>query len=243
MDTFNFYQCCLFGGLGFILLVFIMGQQRMRQVESLMQKLAEKHGASFKRGNLIDYPYITFHDGNLDLRLRAALGGKNDPSHTELRLTLPDSANLDPSACLYLRPVSHGILPRIAIRRGARPYLTGDREFDAAFDIRGNPEPLLRRILTPEVRRDLLEQAPYRPAIKLARQRSWLPSRQPAGEPFRLYWPPPALKFTFYTAGLPPELDQWEPRIKLGRTLVANMLNRPLTPAPVDENQADQSIR
>lgn len=234
MDTSTFYQCCLIGGFVFLLLVFIMGQQRMRQVEALMSKLAEKQGAGFKRGNLIDYPYITFRDGDLELRLKAALGGKNDPSHTELHFTLHDSANLDPASCLYLRPASHGILPRLTIHRGARPYLTGNREFDATFDIRGNPESLLRRILTPEVRRDLLEYAPYRPMIKLARKRNWLPSRSPAGEPFRPYWASPRLHFTFYTAGLPPELDDWEPRLKLGRMLVANLLGRPFTPPAAD---------
>lgn len=228
MEPSTFFQCCLFGGLGFILLVFIMGQQRMRQVEELMRQLAKRYGASFKRGNLIDFPYIAFHEGELELRLYAALGGRNDPSHTELRLTLPDSANLDPASCLYLRLVSHGILPRVVIARGAQPYLTGEREFDAVFDVRGNPEPLLRRILTPEVRRSLLEHAPYRPMIKLTRKRSLLPSRPPAGEPFRLVWAPPRLKFTFYTAGLPPEVTDWEPRLKLGRMLVANLLGRPV---------------
>ena len=89
MEPTTFYQCCLFGSLGFIILVLLMGQQRMRQVEGVMRKLAERHGAAFKPGNLIDYPYITFRDGDLELRLTAALGGKNDPSHTELRLTLP----------------------------------------------------------------------------------------------------------------------------------------------------------
>lgn len=239
MEPSTFFQCCLFGGLGFILLVFIMGHQRMRQVEELMRLLAKKHGASFKRGNLIDYPYIAFHEGDLELRLYAALGGRNDPSHTELRLTLPDSANLDPAACLYLRLVSHGILPRLSIHRGARPYLSGEREFDAAFDVRGAPNTLLQRTLKPEIRRSLLELTPYRPMIKLARKRSLLPSRPPAGQPFRLHWPPPALKLTFYTAGLPPELADWEPRLRLGRMLVANLLNRPITPPAVDEAAAE----
>jgi hypothetical protein len=230
METSTFFQCCLFGGLGFFILVFIMGHQRMRQVEELMRQLAKRYGASFKRGNLIDYPYIAFHEGELELRLYAALGGRSDPSHTKLRLTLPDSAGLDPSSCLYLRPVSHGILPRLVIARGAKPYLSGEREFDAAFDVRGAPDTLLRRTLTTEMRRSLLELKPYRPAVGLRRQRRLLPTRPPAGEPFRLYWAPPGLKFTFYTAGLPPELVDWEPRLRAGRMLVANILNRPAPP-------------
>jgi hypothetical protein len=241
METPTFYQCCLFGGLGFIILVFIMGQQRMRQVEELMRQLAEKHGASFKRGNLIDYPYIAFHDGELELRLYAALGGRSDPSHTELRLSLPDSVGLDPASCLYLRPVSHGILPRVVIARGARPYLSGEREFDETFDVRGAPDTLLQRILNPEIRRSLLELKPYRPAVGLRRKRSLLPTRPPAGEPFRLYWAPPGLKFTFYTAGLPPELADWEPRLKLGRMLVANLINRPFRPGAVEVERAEQA--
>jgi hypothetical protein len=234
----------LFGSLGFIILLLLMGQQRMRQVEGVMRKLAERHGAAFKPGNLIDYPYITFRDGDLELRLTAALGGKNDPSHTELRLSLPFQSQqppaLDPASCLYLRPVSHGLLPRITIQRGAHPFLTGQREFDEAFDVRGLPEGLLKRTLTPAARTSLLELQPYRPALKLARKRYLLP-RLKSRRPFRLHFPPPALHFTFYLAGLPPEIKDWEPRLQVGRLLVANLLDRPFTPVVYPVEQEDKA--
>ena len=234
MQPSTFYQCCLLGSLGFIILVLLMGQQRMRQVEGVMRKLAERHGAAFKPGNLIDYPYITFRDGDLELRLTAALGGKNDPSHTELRLTLPEAAGLDPASCLYLRPVSHGLLPRLTTHRNAHPFLTGEREFDEVFDVRGLPEQLLKRTLTPDARHSLLELQPYRPALKLARKRHLLP-RLKSRRPFRLHFPPPTMQFSFYLAGLPPEIKDWEPRLQAGRMLVANLLDRPFTPGVVEQ--------
>lgn len=227
MEPSTFYQCCIFGSLGFIILVWLLGQQRMRQVESLMRKLAERHGAAFKPGNLIDYPYISFQDGDLELRLSAALGGKSDPSHTELRLTLPASAGLEPASCLYLRPVAHSLQARLTTPLRARPYLAGEREFDELFDVRGLPEPLIKRTLTPEARRRLLDLQQFRPSIKLALKRAWLPRLQ-SRRPFRLHIPPPALHFTFYTAGLPSEINDWEPRLQAGRLLIANLLDRPL---------------
>ena len=234
MQPSTFYQCCLLGSVGFIILVLLMGQQRMRQVEGVMRKLAERHGAAFKPGNLIDYPHISFREGDLELRLYAALGGKNDPSHTDLRLTLPEDARLDPTSCLYLRQVSHSLLPRLTIPRRAQPYLTGEREFDEVFDVRGLPETLLKRTLTAATRASLLELKAYRPSLKLARKRSLLP-RLKSRRPFRLHFPPPVLQFSFYLAGLPPEINDWEPRLQAGRLLVANLLDRPLalaTPAP-----------
>ena len=236
MEPSTFYQCCVLGSIGFIILVLLMGHQRMRQVEGVMRKLAERHGAEFKPGNLIDYPTISFREGDLELRLVAALGGKNDPSHTELRLTLPEDARLDPTSCLYLRPVSHSLLPRLTTPRRAHPYLTGERAFDEAFDVRGIPEQLLKRTLTPAARTSLLELQPYRPALKLARKRTLLP-RLKSRHPFRLHFPPPVLQFSFYLAGLPPEINDWEPRLQAGRLLVANLLDRSFTPGvhPVEE--------
>jgi hypothetical protein len=234
MEPTTFYQCCVIGSVGFIIMVWLLGQQRMRQVEGVMRKLAERHGASFKPGNLIDNPSILFQEGDLELRLYAALGGRNDPSHTELRLTLPGSANLDAASCLYLRSVSHGLLPRLVIHRGAKPYLTGEREFDEAFDVRGLPEPLLKRTLTADARRELLDLQHLRPTLRLARRRSLLP-RITSRRPLRLHFLPPALQFSFYTAGLPTEINDWEPRLKAGRLLVANVLGRPLKMEVMEE--------
>jgi hypothetical protein len=248
MNLLTLCLICFGASLVIFVIALIMGQQRMRQIEAVMRQLAEKYGASFTPGNIIYNPYLTFRDVEpqdtaslrVELRLYAALGGRSDPSHTELRAVLPENFHVfsppykvepeggrgeSETAHLRLRP--HSFLTRLTITLGAKPYLTGEKAFDDAFDLRGTPDILLRRTFTPPVRRSLLAIKVDRPALHLGRKRSLLPSRPPTGEPFRLQWAPPELHYYFYTAGLPSELAEWEPRIAVGRLLLDNMLNRP----------------
>jgi len=252
MNLLTLCLICFGASLVIFIIALIMGQARMRQIETVMRQLAEKHGATFTPGTLIYNPYITFQDPGLELRLYGALGGRSDPSHTELRAVLPEGLRLfyppyrgepfphslppfrgepeggraEPEAAhASIRP--HSFLTRLTVTLGAKPYLTGDRAFDAAFDVRGAPEALLRRALTPQVRQQLVAMKDDRPALRLWRKRSLLPSRSDKGGTFRLVWVPPALHYFFYTAGLPAELAEWEPRIAAGRLLLDNLLNRP----------------
>jgi hypothetical protein len=233
MSLLTLCLVCFSASVVIFIFAMIVGQSRMRQIRASMRQLADQHGASFTPGNLIYNPYITFHDQGLELRLYAALGGRDDPSHTELRATLPDSMALDPASKLQLRP--HSFFTRLTVTLGAKPYLTGEKAFDDAFDVRGAPEALLRRSLTPQARRSLLALKVDRPALFLGRRRGLLPVRSPAGEPFRLRWAPAAMQYYFYTAGLPAELEAWEPRLAAGRLLINNILNRP---APVEVAEA-----
>ena len=253
MNLLTLCLICFGASLVIFVIALVMGQARMRQIETVMRQLAEKHGGTFTPGTLIYNPYITFLDQGLALRLYGALGGRSDPSHTELRATLPDNLHLTPppyggkpsplsfpptrgeaeggrgepaAARLSIRP--HSFLTRLTITLGAKPYLTGERVFDAAFDVRGEPEALLRRTLTPQVRQQLLAMKDDRPAARVWRKRSLLPSLPTKGETFRLVWTPPAMHYFFYTAGLPAELAEWEPRLAAGRTLLDNLLNRPV---------------
>ncbi len=237
MNLLTLCLICFGASLVIFVIALIMGQQRMRQIETVMRQLAEKYGASFTPGNIIYNPYITFQDQGLEVRLYAALGGRSDPSHTELRAILPDTLSLDAESHLRLR--LHSFLTRLTITLGAKPYLTGEKVFDDAFDLRGAPDILLRRTFTPQVRRSLLAIKVDRPALHLGRKRSLLPQRlvetqnlasQPqdlASSLTRLGWAPPRLYYYFYTAGLPSELAEWEPRIAAGRLLLDNLLNRP----------------
>jgi hypothetical protein len=259
MNIFTLCLICSGASLVIFVIALIMGQARMRQIETAMRQLAEKHGATFTPGTLIYNPYITFRDHGLDVRLYGALGGRSDPSHTELRAILPEDLRLttppysgeplphslppfrgeleggraEPEAAhLSIRP--HSFLTRLTVTLGAKPYLIGERAFDAAFDVRGAPDALLRRILTPQARQQLLAMKDDRPVLRLWRKRSLLPQRLPnAGSPdltsprARLGWAPHRLHFYFYTAGLPAELAEWEPRLEVGRMLLDHLLDRP----------------
>ena len=257
MNLLTLCLICFGASLVIFIIALIMGQARMRQIETVMRQLAEKNGAAFTPGTIIYNPYITFQDHGLESRLYGALGGRSDPSHTELRAILPEGLRLfsppyrgepsplslpstrgEPAAAhLYIRP--HSFLTRLTVTLGASPYLTGDRAFDAAFDVRGGPEALLRRTLTPQTRQQLLAMKDDRPVLRLWRKRSLLPQRLVETQNLaslppdltssrpRLGWAPPRLNYFFYTAGLPSELAEWEPRIEAGRTLLDNLLNRP----------------
>ena len=252
MNLLTLCLICFGASLVIFIIALIMGQRRMRQIETVMRQLADKNGATFTPGTLIYNPYISFQDHGLELRLYGALGGRSDPSHTELRAALPEGLRLitppyrqEPSplslpptrgepeggrgepeaAHLSIRP--HSFLTRLTVTLGARPYLTGERAFDAAFDVRGEPEALLRRTLTSQARQQLLAMKDDRPVLRLWFKRSLLPSLPPKGETFRLVWTPPALHYFFYTAGLPSELAEWGPRLEAGRTLLDNLLDRP----------------
>ena len=198
MNLLTLCLICFGASLVIFVIALIMGQARMRQIETVMRQLAEKHGATFTPGTLIYNPYILFNDletqdvaslrdnsrQGVELRLYGALGGRSDPSHTELRAILPEGLRLfsssftgepeggkgEPAAAqLYIRP--HSFLTRLTVTLGAKPYLTGDRAFDAAFDVRGAPEALLRRTLTPQVRQQLLAMKDDRPFLRLWRKR------------------------------------------------------------------------
>ena len=244
MDLLTLCSCCFLGGLIIFIVALVMGQKRMRQVEEVMRQLAERHGGSFTPGNILYNPYITLIDGERQLRLYAALGGRDDPSHTELRVNLPDDLGtatglgggaegstvtaVRPS--LHIRP--HSFKTRLTITLGARPYLTGDQAFDEVFDVRGAPESLLQRCLTPEVRQSLLAMKSYRPAARVGRVRNWLPGRRdktapPEMQAQKTFWERilhPALQFTIYTAGLPADIDTWEPRLATARLLLAQVI-------------------
>ena len=237
MDLLTLCSCCFLGGLIIFIVALVMGQKRMRQVEEVMRQLAERHGSSFTPGNLLYNPCITLNEGGRQLRLYAALGGRDDPSHTELRVELPDdlegsfippagSSGRVTGPSLSVRP--HSFKTRLTITLGAKPFLTGDQAFDEAFDARGAPEELVRRCLNPQVRQSLLALKAYRPVVRIGRVRSWLPGKQdktqateaPAPRPFLERILHPALQFTFYTAGLPADLDTWEPRLEAARLML-----------------------
>jgi hypothetical protein len=232
MNLLTLCLICFGASLVIFVIALIMGQQRMRQIEAVMRQLAEKYGASFTPGNIIYNPYITFHDVatqdiaslGLELRLYAALGGRSDPSHTELRAILPDTLSLDPESRLRLR--LHSFLTRLTITLGAKPYLTGEKAFDDAFDLRGTPDTLLRRTFTPQLRRSLLAIKIDRPALHLGRQKTFNIKTLERGTFKRFNVQRSKLQYYFYTAGLPSELAEWEPRIEVGRLLLDNMLNR-----------------
>lgn len=231
MDLLTLCTCCLISTVVIFAVALILGQKRMRQVENVMRQLAERHEAQFTPGTIILNPYITFTERKLELRLIAALGGRDDPSHTELVAKIPtfpaeSAAATGPDAVrphLRLRP--HSFSTRLTITLGAKPYLTGDQPFDAAFDLRGQPEALLRSAFTPEIRHKLLELKANRPSVRLGRWRSWLPARPVSGQPFRLRWLPPQWQYRFYTTGLPAELAEWEPRLQAGRALLKAILD------------------
>lgn len=198
MSMLTLCLICFGASLVIFVIALIMGQQRMHQIEAVMRQLAELYGASFTPGNIIYNPYITFRDAEkqataslrVEVRLYAALGGRSDPSHTELRAVLPENFHVfsppyreEPeggkgeSETVHLRLHPHSFLTRLTITLGAKPYLTGEKVFDDAFDLRGTPDTLLRRTFTPQVRRSLLAIKDDRPALYLGRKRSLLPQR------------------------------------------------------------------
>jgi hypothetical protein len=234
MDIITLCSCCAAGILVIFGIALVLGQRRMRQVEGLMRQLAERHGASFTPGNILFNPCITFREGELELRLYAALGGRDDPSHTELHLDLPDlplveTQNLAPLPApqphLHIRP--HSFKTRLTVTLGAKPYLTGDQAFDAEFDVRGTPEALLQHCLVPDVRQCLLELKANRPAARLARQSPLRHRLSALRNPKTAATPPPALQYRFYTAGLPTDIAAWEPRLAAARLLLSRILERP----------------
>mgnify|MGYP001097230864 FL=1 len=246
MDLLTLCLCCLVASVVIFVVALVLGQKRMRQVEAVMRQVGERHGASFTPGNLIFNPCITFAEGDLQLRMYAALGGRDDPSHTELRVWLPESYLAGMAApavmagsraasgpAMHIRP--HSFSTRLTVTLGAKPYLTGEQEFDETFDARGAPPALLERCLTADVRRSLLELKAYRPAVRLGRLRDWLIREkddrfpQSSGLIDRLLHP--RLQLVFSTAGLPTEAEAWEARLTAGKLL----LNRTLALKPPQE--------
>ena len=73
---------------------------------------------------------------------------------------------------------------------------------------------------------------PYRPAARVGRVRNWLPGRRdktapPEMQAQKTSWERilhPALQFTFYTAGLPTDIETWEPRLTTARLLLAQVI-------------------
>jgi hypothetical protein len=233
MDILTLCICCLVGGLVIFIIALVLGQKRMRQVESVMRELAERHGGHFTPGNLLYNPCVTFQEGGRRLRLYAALGGRDDPSHTELRVELPETpgAGVTKGSEPSLNVRLHSFKTRLTVTLGAKPYLTGDMAFDEAFDARGAPEALLRRCLNPEVRQSLLALKAYRPAARIGRVRGWLPGKKdknagtefPAPKPVFERVLHPSLQFIFYTAGLPVDLESWEPRLEAARLMLGQV--------------------
>jgi len=235
MDLLTLCTCCFFSTVIIFIVAMILGQKRMRQVEVVMRQLAERHSAQFTPGTLIFNPYITFEDRGLSLRLISALGGRDDPSHTELLVSLPFekvSAVLSPQSRLRLR--THNFATRLTITLGAKPILTGDQAFDSAFDLRGAPDVLVKRAITPEIRHQLVSLKENRPSVRLYRHRSLLPIRTRNGEPALLHWEPVTLQYSFCTGGLPADVADWEPRLQTGRQLLNNILGR---------NTMDESVQ
>mgnify|MGYP001028054717 FL=1 len=243
MDLLTLCSCCFLGGLIIFIVALVLGQKRMRQVEEVMRQLAERQGGHFTPGNLLYNPCITLNEGGRQLRLYAALGGRDDPSHTELRVELLDDLGgaFTPAvdaggkaASPYLSVRPHSFKTRLTITLGAKPFLTGDQAFDEAFDARGAPEELVRRCLNPQVRQSLLALKAYRPVVRIGRVRSWLPGKRdktqatvaPAPRPFLERILHPSLQFTFYTAGLPADIETWEPRLEAARLMLAQVTSK-----------------
>jgi hypothetical protein len=207
----------------------------------------KEHRAGIEHPAGIEQETGTEH--RLELRMIAALGGRDDPSHTEVVVKLPPDLvqvihelggeehrlggeehrlggeeHRRSNPHFQLRP--HSFRTRLTITLGVQPFLTGDKAFDAAFDLRGAPATLLRRLITPAVRSCVLELSANHPAACLARQRRLLPSRAESGGSYQLRWKKPTLIFSFYTAGLPTEPADWEPRLQAAKLLLHSFFDR-----------------
>lgn len=120
-----------------------------------LQELARRTGATFAPGGWLHTPTLHLNRPGLSATLGYSEGGENDPGRLELDLSLPAPAPL--------RLSPENVPAKLLKFFGAPDVKVGDDGFDRAFVVRAPSAHDARSLLTPDLRRTLLQLRDFAP--------------------------------------------------------------------------------
>jgi hypothetical protein len=125
-------------------------RQRQHRTAAIFRTLAARHGGRATSGSLLAWPSLEIRPAGRTVHLFPASGGKHRPDQTHVET----STGLPREARIILQP--KGVMGKLSRSLVMADIRTGDRRFEDAFIVQGEPPDRARDLLTPDVRERLL---------------------------------------------------------------------------------------
>ena len=134
-------------------IVFAVGHFNKKAIEEAWGRFSERYGLYLTKGTLFSNPRVGGKYKGLDYSLFTFTrgSGKNKSTYTAIEMKLPHYDNV-----CHLHVYPEGFLSKIGKALGTQDIQIGDSEFDAAFMIKSRTPDRIMQVLTPELKRQML---------------------------------------------------------------------------------------
>ncbi len=140
--------------------IFFAQQERQRY-EKLFEEIAKKRNGKVIKSSFLFDPKLSLDEFDIQTEIFTTPGGKNSPPHTHFQsqLRLPRNVRIT----IY----RESPLSRIGKIFGVQDILTHEEAFDRCFIVKGSDTGFVLSLLTPEIRRHLLDWKFFYPRVTL----------------------------------------------------------------------------